>query len=141
MFSIPSCLIGLPHFMITKFSGYCLPFGVETCFLWIDSLILKFVNSYFSNFSVTSLKIKMNPGLLCCDFLIHPLFKCESQSVVSNSLRPHGLYSPWNSPGQNTGVGSLFLLRGIFPTQESNPGLPHCRHILFKYSCLKRELK
>ena len=36
----------------------------------------------------------------------------ESLSVVSDSLQPHGLYSPWNSPGQNTGVGSLSLLRG-----------------------------
>ena len=51
----------------------------------------------------------------------------ESRSVVSNSLRPHGLYSPWNSPGQNTGVGSHFFLQGIFPTQGSNPGLLHCR--------------
>ena len=51
----------------------------------------------------------------------------ESRSVVSDSLRSHGLWSPWNSPGQNTGVGSLSLLQGIFPTQGSNPGLPHCR--------------
>ena len=36
----------------------------------------------------------------------------ESCSVMSNFLRPHGLYSPWNSPGQNTGVGNLFLLQG-----------------------------
>ena len=54
----------------------------------------------------------------------------ESRSVVSDSLRPHGLYSPRNSPGQNTGVGGLPLLQGIFPTQGSNPGLPHCRRIL-----------
>ena len=40
----------------------------------------------------------------------------ESPSVVSDSLRPHGLYSPWNFPGQNTGVRSLSLLQGIFPT-------------------------
>ena len=39
---------------------------------------------------------------------------------------PHGLYSPWNSLGQNTGVGSLSL------TQGSNPGLPHCRWILYQ---------
>ena len=45
---------------------------------------------------------------------------------------PHGLYSPWNSPGQNTGVGSPSLLQGIFPTQRSNPGLPHCRRILYQ---------
>ena len=50
---------------------------------------------------------------------------------MSVSLRPHGLYSPWNSPGQNTGVGSLSLLQGIFPTQRLNPGLLHCRQILF----------
>ena len=56
----------------------------------------------------------------------------ESCSVVSDSLLPHGLYSLWNSPGQNTGVGSLFLLQGIFPTQRLNPGLPHCRQILYQ---------
>ena len=53
---------------------------------------------------------------------------------MSNSLWPHGLYSPWNSPSQNTGVGSLSLLRGIFPTQGSNPGLPHCRQFLYQLS-------
>ena len=50
------------------------------------------------------------------------------------TLPPRGLYSPWNSPGQNTGVGSLSLLQGIFPTQGSNPGLPHCRLILYQLS-------
>ena len=58
----------------------------------------------------------------------------ESRSVRSDSLQPHGLYSPWNSPGQNTGVGSLSLLQGSFPTQGSNPGLPHCRQILYQLS-------
>ena len=97
----------------------------------------------------------------------------ESCSVVSDSLRPHGLYSPWNSPGQNTGVGNLFLLQGssqprdrtqvshiaggfftnwatgkpkntgvgslslllrIFPTQELNRDLLHCRRILYQLS-------
>ena len=43
--------------------------------------------------------------------------------------------SPWNSPGQNTGVRSLSLLQGIFPTQGSNPGLPHCIQILYQLSC------
>ena len=45
-----------------------------------------------------------------------------------------GLYSPWNSLGQNTGVGSLSLLQGIFPTQESNQDLLHCRLILYQLS-------
>ena len=58
----------------------------------------------------------------------------ESCSVVSDSLRPHGLYSPWNSPDQNTGVGSCSLLRGVFLTQESNRGLLHCRQILYQLS-------
>ena len=58
----------------------------------------------------------------------------ECRSVVSDSLRPHGRYSPWDSPGQNTGVGSLCLLQGIFPTQGSNPGLPHCRQFLYQLS-------
>ena len=53
---------------------------------------------------------------------------------MSNSLRSHALYSPWNSPGQNTGVGSLSLLQGIFPTQGLNPGLLHCRWILYQLS-------
>ena len=55
----------------------------------------------------------------------------ESPSVMSNSLRPHWLYSPWNSLGQNTRVGSLSLLQGIFTTHGLNPGLPHCRQILY----------
>ena len=58
----------------------------------------------------------------------------ESRSVVSNPLGPHGLYNPWNSPGQNTGVGSLSLLQGLFPTQGSNRGLPHCGQILSQLS-------
>ena len=66
-----------------------------------------------------------------------------------NSLWPHGLYSPWNypnsnpnlnltltlnSPGQNTGIGSLSLLQRIFPTQESNRGFLPCRQILYQLS-------
>ena len=51
-----------------------------------------------------------------------------------DSLWPHRQYNPWNSPGQNTGVGSLSLLQGIFPTQGSNPGLLHCRQILYQLS-------
>ena len=58
----------------------------------------------------------------------------ESYSVMFNSLQPHWLNSPWDSPGQNTGVGSLSLLQEIFPTHESNTGLPHCRWILYQLS-------
>ena len=109
-----------------------------------------------------------------CSAPTWPLKWSESLSVVSDSLQPHGLYNPWNSPGQNTGVdslsflqgnlpnpgielrspalltdslsaesqgkpkntgvGSLSLLQQIFPTQESNQGILHCRGILYQLS-------
>ena len=59
--------------------------------------------------------------------------KSKSLSLVW-LFATHGLYSPWNSPGQKTGVGSRSLLQGIFPTQGLNPGLPHCRRILYQLS-------
>ena len=70
--------------------------------------------------------------LLCFPSWLLGCRKSQSRSVVYNSLWLHGLYSPWNSPGHNTGVGSLSLLQEIFLTQELNPGLPHCRRILDK---------
>ena len=66
-----------------------------------------------------------------------------SHSVVSNSLQPQDcspaprLLGPWDFPGKNTGVGCHFLLQGIFPTQEWNPGLLHCRQTLY---CLSHKL-
>ena len=68
-----------------------------------------------------------------------PTPESESHSVLSDSLRPLGL-SParllcqWNSPSQDTGVGSCFLLQGIFQTQRSNPGLLHCMWIFYLLS-------
>ena len=62
-----------------------------------------------------------------------------SHLVVSNSLRPHELqpvrllYS-WDSPGKNTGVDCQPFLQMIFLTQGSNPGLLHCRQILYHLS-------
>ena len=58
----------------------------------------------------------------------------SESSVVPDSLQPDGLYSSWNSPGQNIGVGSLSLFQGIFLTQELNHGLLHCRWILYQLS-------
>ena len=60
------------------------------------------------------------------------VIESEGRSVVSDSLQPRGLYGPWNSPGQNPGVGSLSLFQGIFPTQGSSLGLLHCRWILYQ---------
>ena len=68
---------------------------------------------------------------LCLDVF---LFESESGSVMSDSLWPHGLYSAWNSLGQNTRAGSLSLPQGFFPTQGSNPGILHCGWILYQPS-------
>ena len=72
---------------------------------------------------------KCGHSILCTS--LYKESESESHSVVSNSLQLHRLYSPWNSLGQDTGVSSLFLLQGIFPTQGLNPGIPHCRQFLY----------
>ena len=68
---------------------------------------------------VLGCNVFISRGLIAPCSTLGPLLEGESEShsVVSNSLRPHGLYSPWSSPGQNTGVSVLSLLQGIFPTQ------------------------
>ena len=92
-------------------------------------------------FFITKYSGFLNGGLFCCNttlcgcrhdrtFSALPVgvgawTEVKVAHVVSDSLRLPGLYSSWNSPGQNTGVGSRSLLQGIFPTQGSNPGLPH----------------
>ena len=68
--------------------------------------------------------------------MLQILSSSVSSSVVSDCSQLHGLQSskhlsPWDFPGKNTGVGCHFILQGIFLTQESNPGLLHCRQILY----------
>ena len=75
-----------------------------------------------------------------CTPVLGHCVKSESYSVVSDSFRPNRLYRPWNSPGQDTGAGSLSLLQRIFPTQGSNPGLQHCGRILYQLSHKGRTL-
>ena len=74
--------------------------------------------------------------LWCSAFFIvqlsHPYM--TTGKTIALTRRPHGQYSPWNSPGQNTGVGNLSLLHRIFPTQGLNLGLLHCRQILYQLS-------
>ena len=109
-----------------------------------------------------------NPGLLHCRRILYQLsykgsplngIPVLSHSVVSNSLRPHGLQParllcPWDFPGKKTGVGCHFLLQGIFPTQVSNlsllcflhwqvgslplshPGSPAYQESLSEYRCI-----
>ena len=55
---------------------------------------------------------------------------------LMDCMQPARLLCPWNSPGKNTRVGSHSLLQGIFQTQGSNPGLLHCKQILY---CLSHQ--
>ena len=67
---------------------------------------------------------------LCCDKSLQLcLTLCDPMDCSPPGSSVHG-----NSPGKNTGVGSHALLLGIFPTQGSNPGLLHCRQILYHMS-------
>ena len=72
----------------------------------------------------------------CLFSLQYSAIESESEifSVMSDSLWPCGLQSPWNFLGQNTGVGTLSLLQGIFPTQGLSPDLLHCTWILYQLS-------
>ena len=67
-----------------------------------------------------------------CSFLPSPVWKWKWKLLSHVWLFATPWTSPWNSPGQNTGFDSLSILQGIFPTQGSNPGLPHCRQILYQ---------
>ena len=73
---------------------------------------------------------------ICHYFHLFPPLKVKMKVAQSCPALcdPWTTYSPWNSPGHNTGVGSLSLLQGIFPTQGLNPGLLHCRQILYQLS-------
>ena len=92
--------------------------------------ILK-IKIFFIN--VNAFKMLFSMGAVYKDSTV---VKVKVSQSCPKSLQTYGLYSPWNSLGQNTGVGSLCLLQGVFPMQGSNPGLPHCRRILYYLSHL-----
>ena len=103
-------------------------FEVKRCLLILIK-ILKLCGEFeskprkFTHLNIT----KLHWGLLW--WFSSKEIQSESCSVMPDSLGAHGLYNPWNSPDQNTGVGSLSLLQWIFPTQEWNRGVLHCRRI------------
>ena len=95
--------------------------------------------NYFIIFLRTNSKITYIFEIqLLSKFEIQILTYLKSLSLVQLLATPwivvHGLFSPWNSPGHNTGKGSHSLLQGIFPTQGLNPGLLYCRWILYQLS-------
>ena len=94
--------------------------------------------AYEKNVSIGigSASTQLKPKHLAC---MLPESESEVAQSCPNSLGPHGLYPirllhPWDFPGKNAGVDCHFLLQGIFLTQESNPGLPHCRQMLYRLS-------
>ena len=58
------------------------------------------------------------------------------QLLGTHGLYPTRLLCAWHSPGQNTEMGSHSLIQGVFLTQGSNPGPPHCRRILYRLNRL-----
>ena len=95
---------------------------------------LLFPATYYFGLKLLLSFIRYPSHFYCHSSLIVWSGESESCSVVSNCLWHHRLYSPWNSPGQNTGVGSLSILQGIFPTQGLNLSLLDCRWILHQLS-------
>ena len=92
--------------------------GLPYCFLQWPQLFLSFEARHYKK--------------LVCECVL-------SCSVVSDSFRPHGpqptrLLCPWDSPIKDTGVGCHALFQGIVSTQGLNPGLLHCRWILYHLS-------
>ena len=82
-------------------------------------------------------RIAWNPGLQLCKQILYRLREVKVKVKVARycpTFCDPMDYSPWNSPGQNTGVGSLSLLQGICPIQGWNPGLPDWRWILYQLS-------
>ena len=68
----------------------------------------------------------MGTELDCCYLVTQSCLTLQPRG-----LSPIRLLCPWDFPGKNTGVGCRSLLQGIFPTQGLNPGLLHCRQILY----------
>ena len=145
-------LISFPWDAVTKGMEVCSPVLVATqwshpsCADWVPHPGL---GQLHSSVSPVTKNVETHPaGVLNfsykwkCFLWVSIYLKNQSKfscSVVSNSLQPCGLQPtrllhPWNSPGKNTGVGSHSLLQGIFPIQESNPNLLHCRQILYHLS-------
>ena len=112
---------------------------VSFCIYWLIMYKAEPFKNYFQDLFLNCFKkiiYMLITFLIIFWALVLNLWKSESEShlVVSDFLRPHCLYSPWNPPGQNTGVGSLSLLQGIFPTRGFNPGLVHDKWILYLLS-------
>ena len=98
----------------------------------VSSAYLKLLTFFLAIFiPICFIQPHISHDVQCIDDTL--CMRCESRSLCPIHAT-HGLYSPWNSPGQNTGVRSHSLLQGIFPTQGLNAGLLCCRRILYHLS-------
>ena len=98
--------------------------------VWIKILAKLIYFSWLQSFGLHH----FSPELAANVFCTVSLYESESCSVVFNSLQPHGLYRGPEFSRPECLVGSLSLLQGTFTTQGLNPGLPHCRRILYQLS-------
>ena len=73
------------------------------------------------------------PWTIVLKFRLHECEVTQSCATLCDPMDTR-LLRPWSSLGKSTGVGCHFLLQGIFLTQGSNPGLPHCRQMLYRLS-------
>ena len=102
--------------------------GAET---WITMIL----NSLLSKWTEIILSfLRLYPSTALWTLVYYDGYSNSSKGFLPTVVDIMVIYSSWHSPGQNTGVGSLSLLQGIFPTQGLNPGLPHCRQILNQLS-------
>ena len=100
---------------------------------WINSKVLLYnMGNHIQYPAITHNRKKYKKECVCIYIYV---CVCVCVCVKGKLLSRVWLFeTPWNSPGQNTGVDSLSLLQGMFPTQGSKPGLPHCRQILYQLS-------
>ena len=117
---------------------FCIPIYLDLFLPYYYVLYFVYHSAFFPFFLFLCITL-VHIGSIEYIFPLSSSEKSESCPVVSDSLRLHGLWlarllCPWNSPGKSTGVGSHSLLQGLVPTQGSNPGLTHCRQILYKLS-------
>ena len=121
----------------TIFSILCSHF-VWHILLHCFSIYFTIIPWYFVIKNIIREMSEFHRTLFCSLYCPEGLFVYRNTEVLVTqsclTLWSHGLYSPWNSPSQNTGVCSLSLLQRIFPTQASNPILPHCMWILYQLS-------
>ena len=94
---------------------------------------VKFILQYFIVSDAVTYRIAFFSSSLDCSLLVLVVQQLSCVGLLQFcGLQPVRLLCPWDSPGKNIGVGSHFLLQGIFSTQESNPGLLHCRQVIYQ---------